>query len=175
MRRWVLFWAYLEGKTSWHHLTSSLTHRHASLIEDFAEGALADIWPLSMQPTRLLFLKWNFPPAMLWRSLVTRCFLGGDCQECSCRYDQCIVSKSKVFYPWDYSCVVCSASDGLPSESACPDLLMYGQARPLCERDNGKSTGWPELLALSSQWVAWWSEGASTDVLWRWDIIRLPK
>lgn len=115
--------------------------------------------------------QWSFPPAVLW-TLEARGFF---CREWSCRYDQCIVSKSKVFYPWDYSCVVCVAADGLPSEFACPDLLMYGQARPLCERDNGKSTGWPALLALSSQWAAWWSEGASTDVLWRWDIIRLPK
>lgn len=43
------------------------------------------------------------------------------------------------------------AADGLPSECACPDLLMYGQAGPLCERDNGKSTGWRAHLALSSQ------------------------
>lgn len=168
------FWTYLENETWLHRLTSLLMNMLmlASLMQDFAEGVLADIWPLTMQPTKLFFLlQWNFPPAMLWGSLVTRVF----CREWSGRYDQYTVCKSKVFYPWDYSCVVCVAADGLPSEFACPDLLMYGQARPLRERDNGKSTGWPELLALSSQWAAWWSEGASTDVLWRWDIIRLPK
>ena len=36
-------------------------------------------------------------------------------------------------------------------KSVCSELLMYGQAGPLCERHNGKSTGRPEPLALSSQ------------------------
>lgn len=81
-----------------------------------------------------------------------------------------------VFYRCSHLCaLVLVAADRWRWESGCPGLLMYGQAGPLCERDNGKSTGWPAPLALSWQWAVWWSEGATIDVSQRWEIISLSK